>query len=246
MLVTDRELVIHTTPAEKSDTGGDWVGLKYGDLWLCNSVSDADWYSDPVAPWACWHCGQAWCCQDGLARIVKTTTQVVWIAPYYSAIPHIPFARLSKAQFLEHVVIISRDKWDEVAESLPKMPPSDSFPTITNHDIINAFLQLRPSCAIENQWDTFIHHLSTNAIASHPFDLPKAVALVSKLLIALEQPAIVQPHGCFRPLPSNPDSYNTLYFHDESYTEFITSMSDSSEQPVLGNALYFSTHDESG
>jgi hypothetical protein len=134
---------------EPNEKWGVWTGLEFGDWWLCNSITHANRDSDPVAPWACWHCGQAWgCCQHGLARVVTTDRQLVWMGPYYSTERSNPFECLTQKQFIDRAALISRDTWNEMADSTDGMPRSESFPRITNHDVIHLGLQQRPECAI--------------------------------------------------------------------------------------------------
>ncbi|MCA9063706.1 MAG: hypothetical protein KDA96_11625 [Planctomycetaceae bacterium] len=131
MILADLELRIHTVP------DSPWTGLMYGDWWFCNSVEHADWRSDPVAPWTCWDCEQAWCCQHGLARVVTTDCDLLWMAPYFSTQDLNPFSQLRPEQFIDRGALIPRKTWDMLADDIPGMPRSQAFPRMTSHNLIH-------------------------------------------------------------------------------------------------------------
>lgn len=236
MLLIDAKLTIHHEP---NGEHGDWIGLKYGDAWLSNSVLHADWKSEPVAPWACWHCQQAWCCRHGLSRIVKTSRQLVWMTPYYSTQEHAAFEKLSPEQFIADAVVIGRDEWDRLGHDTLGMPLSETFPEITNHDIIQLWLQQRAASARPHERDTFIHHLQCHTIASHPLEILFALSIVQRLLEELQEPPVRMPSGYFQMLPDNAEFFNTLYLDGADFPEFKTTLSEHPHQPVVGNIMYF-------
>lgn len=154
-----------TTTVEHSVDGTAWTGLRYGSLLLSNSVENADWHSDPVCPWACWDCHQAWCAQACLSRVVQTTSQLVFMPPYRNTALCDPD---SNANLLPEALMISVRQWDRIRRHTPALPAKDSFPQITNHDLFHLWLQHRPQCAIEGPYDSLIEHFRSSCVASHP------------------------------------------------------------------------------
>jgi len=188
MLLKDLTLRLH---AELNGSWGQWTGLKCGDWWFCNSIEHADWRSDPVAPWACWHCCQPWCCQHGLARVVTEDEHIVWMTPYYSTEKHNPFRTLRSEQLIVRRALMSRTIWDGLATRTDGMQSSSEFPRITSHDLIHMWLQERPRCAVPAEWDSFPRYMNMNSVTSHPLDKTAAVAIVQTILDELHCPPVV-------------------------------------------------------
>lgn len=225
------------------DGDRDWIGLRYGDTELTNCVDAADWHTQPAAPWACWHCGNAWCCQHRLARIVRTEDQLLWMAPYFSTFEYKAFADIRPEQLFDASLLIDRNDWETNRKVVPSLPPFDSFSLINTHDICHLWLQNRPSFAVPEEWDSLSHHLSRKCIASHPFDLPNAIEIIEKHLNALQCPA-QDLVGRFEELKDDPDSYNTLYFDLEGTPEFIAFLALPSSVVISGR-YYFSPVNDS-
>lgn len=234
MLLSNVNLTLRT---ETNEDWGVWTGLQYGDQWLCNSVEHASWVTDPVAPWACWHCGQAWgCCAGGLAHVVRTDRELVWMPPYYSTDNYDPRDSESFGTPIDFAVIISRDSWDTLAQSVKGMPNSSLFPAITNHDLVQLWLQERPDCAVPRHAESFVNHLCKQAVASHPLEIADAIAAIERVLDELAHPARELSGVQFRSLPADADEYNTMYFFSDQYTEFISTLVQSG-RPVIANRL---------
>ena len=226
------------TTTHRSDFGEEWIGLRYGDTELTNCVSAADWHTQPAAPWACWHCGLAWCCAHRLARIVRTEDQLLWMTPYFSTYECKAFSEIRRDELFDAALLIDRADWESTIKTLPSLPAFESFDLITNHDICYLWLQERPAHAVQNEWDTVSQHIRHHCIASHPFDLQDAIQIIETHLHQLCSPpkGLV---GTFQKIEGDPDAYNTLYFDGKGTPEFIAFLSIFPHFLVISGRYYF-------
>jgi hypothetical protein len=61
---------------------------------------------------------------------------------------------------------------------------------------------------------------------------------VEEVLAELTRPAVTYESGYFRPLPTVPEQFNTFYFFDEEYAEFISAVIEP-QCPVIANRVFF-------
>lgn len=242
IVVRWKAVVLPNSPIQitnhRSEFGEEWVGLKHGEIDLTNNISAADWHTQPAAPWACWHCGQAWCCQHRLSRIVRTTDQMLWMAPYFSTYQYMPYRDIRKEQLFNHSLIIKRADWESVRNTVSLLPPFESFEQIIDHDVCHLWLQERPAYAVEPAWDSLSKHLRNNFIASDPLDLSDAVQIIESQLQCLQRPP-KHLTGTFRSIGDDASQYNTLYLDDPGGSEFVVFMTISPSFPLVSSQKYF-------
>ncbi|HBN77681.1 MAG TPA: hypothetical protein DD473_18090 [Planctomycetaceae bacterium] len=227
------------TSIEFSDEGTQWTGLHYGELFLSNSIENADWKSDPVSPWACWGCEEAWCARICLSRVVRTESQLLFMKPYYKTPLCEPDTDDDSHKLLEDSLLIPFDDWQRVRNIVHELPDVKSFPVITNQDIINLWLQQRQEYAIENEHYTFTQNLRKNCIASHPFSVDQFTSILEEQLDLLNFPP-VEVEGIFDCVTQlfNSEDYNSLYFDLEGLPEFVTHRV-TDHALVIGNEYLF-------
>ena len=217
---------------EQSVDGTEWTGLRYGDLLLSNSVENADWQSDPVCPWACWDCQQAWCAQVCLSHVVRTDSQLIFMPPYRANESCDPTDDDSLHKLLPEALIVPKRRWDEIGRQTPALPNSNSFPQITNHDLFNLWLQHRPPFAVEGPYATLIEHFRANCVASHPLELDHAVEWLHDCQSSLQnEPVFLR--GRLTSVAPEPKNFNTFYFDSDTISELIA-FRVSDMQPLIG------------
>ena len=209
-----------TATVEQSEDGTEWTGLRYGSLLLSNSVENADWKSDPVCPWACWDCQQAWCAEVCLSRVVRTDSQLIFMPPYRANELCDPASGDSSHKLLPESLIIPIRRWDEISGQVHDLPNSNSFPQITNHDLFHLWLQHRPSFAIEEPYVSLTEHFRANCIASHPVDVDHALQWLNDRQLSLQNEPVIQT-GSLNSVAPEPESFNTFYFDSDSIAELI-------------------------
>lgn len=210
-----------TASVEFSVNGTEWTGLRYGDLLLSNSVENADWSSDPVCPWACWDCEQAWCAQVCLSRVVRTQDQLLFMRPYRKSASCDPGDNDVHHKLLPDSLLIPVGDWNRVARSIDALPGFESFPQITNHDVFHLWLQHRPGFAIESlHGGTFLDHFQANCLASHPLEVAPALQVLAEHQSALENEPIPLS-GTLVEVTPDPQAFNTFYFDFETTPELI-------------------------
>tara|TARA_R110002020_G_scaffold273893_5_gene489083 strand:+ start:986 stop:1714 length:729 start_codon:yes stop_codon:yes gene_type:complete len=227
------------TSIEFSDEGTQWTGLHYGELFLSNSIEFADWESDPVSPWACWGCEAAWCARMCLSRVVRTESQLLFMKPYYETSLCKPDSDDDSRRLLKDSLLIPFEDWQRVRIIAQELPEVKTFPVITNHDIINLWLQQRQEYAVETEYCTFTQNLRKNCIASHPFSLDQIVSILEEQLDLLNTPP-VEVEGKFESPPQlfNSEDYHSLYFDFEGLPEFVTHRV-SDRALIIGNEYLF-------
>ena len=221
-----------TTTQEQSVDGTEWTGLRYGDLLLSNSVENADRQSDPVCPWACWDCQQAWCAQVCLSRVVRTDSQLIFMPPYRANEFCDPTDDDSSHKLLPEALIVPIGRWDAIGRQTPALPNSDSFPQITNHDLFHLWLQHRPPFAVEGPYATLTEHFLANCVASHPLELDHAVKWLHDCRSSLQnEPVFLR--GSLASVAPEPENFNTFYFDSDTIPELIA-FRISDMQPLIG------------
>jgi len=221
-----------TTTVEHSADGAEWTGLRYGSLLLSNSIENADWHTDPVCPWACWDCQQAWCAQMCLSHVVRTDSQLIFMPPYRANTICDPAKDDSSHTLLAEALTIPVPQWDHVRSHTPALPTATSFPRITNRDLFHLWLQHRPPFAIEGPNDSLTQHFRANCVASHPMELDQALQWLDDFQSLMQQEPIVQA-GNLNQVTPDLDYFNTFYFDSDTVPELIA-FRINDLQPLIG------------
>lgn len=203
--------------------------LLYGHLQLSNSVDDADWRSDPVMPVICESCWLLSCGRKDSAHVVRTDSQLLWMPPYGD---WDPFDSISDS------LIIKISEWQRVQEECPSLPDVGEFPQITNHDVVQLWLQERPAVAIPGEEQELELHLRKSCVASHPFELDNAIEVIRGHLGVLDQPP-VELFGTFQEVATDPELFNSFFFDGDESPEFAAFSTDSANRLLIANRLVF-------
>ena len=76
-----------------------WTKLFADGVMLSNSIEFAEWRGDLVEPMVCESCWSPGCAMAGLASIVRTSDQLIWLAPSRREIPERWQNMLAQAHF---------------------------------------------------------------------------------------------------------------------------------------------------
>lgn len=195
-----------------------WTRLTGDGIVLSNGVEAADWESDPIFPVVC-ECGSPYCAAYGLARIRRTSTQLVWMPPTHLSQAWPPEEEL-EWRGISDALLIDGEEWDRIAELVTDLPPSQSFSKMSEGDLYRLWLQQRPAWAVERYEDSFVHHLRRHCIASHPLELEDAIAVFEELgerMSGCER----EVDGRLERIDPDPDRYQTFYFDGRGVREFV-------------------------
>ncbi|GAB5442870.1 MAG: hypothetical protein Fues2KO_32190 [Fuerstiella sp.] len=228
-----------TVSVQHSVDGTEWTALRYGSLLLSNSVENADWQSDPVCPWACWDCQQAWCAQVCLSHVVRTDSQLIFMPPYRASELFDPASDDSSHKWLPEALIIPIRRWDEISSQVLALPGSDSFPKITDHDLHHLWLQHRPPFAVEGADVSLAEHFRQNCVASHPVELDHALQWLDDTESSLQNEPVIQTGSLVSVEPA-PESFNTFYFDSATNPELIA-FRVCDMQPLIGGRYILAT-----
>ncbi len=208
------------------------VRLLGDDVELCNSIEHADWLSDPVIPFVCDQCWNRGCGAHGIAHLVRTTTDLLWMPPYASSRVGPPWDEGEEHPSICDAYLINAEEWERIRKDVAHLPAFDSFSTLTNHDLIHLWLQQRPPFGVPSQYETFRRHLRQRVIASHPLEIEAALQWITSFVDELASPPVTQ-HGCFTPISAASDEFNSLYFDGEGLQEWVAFAAAAPHRPVI-------------
>lgn len=239
-LNTQRHTVNRQTYCNRSQEwviGGEevWTRLRYGEIEISNCIDLADWTSAPVVPMVCETCGEAHCFGWN-AHVVRTETQLLWMPAFNGTSMHA--VEDQHYYSINEAFLIDFDDWEATQEYQRNMPPFGSFPVITNHDLYHLWLQHRPKFALPDAYHTWDQHLQQQCVASHPYDLDEARAIVAVLESVLDSPPVEQ-QGSFQRVKVDAESFNTFYFEGEGTPEFPAFSTDKPHRLLIDGEYIF-------
>lgn len=193
---------------------------------LSNWMEIADWVSDPIVPIVCTECLQPGCGFQGLAHVIETDDQVVWMKPFGLSSDRYYCQEIENHQMIRETMIIPREIWDAVAIEHPELPHFDRIFQVTNIDIYYLWIQNLPSFLQQGfrSWipagiPTVLASLEENCVASDPLELDSAMQSVREMLSS--PPETADPmQGSLRRLEELDLPINTFYFDLEGYPEW--------------------------
>lgn len=213
-----------------------WTKLLGDGIELSNCIERADWQAEPVFPFVCDECFSTACAAIGLAKIRRTSTQIVWLPPTSISRSWPPKEELER-RGIQDTYLINRSDWDSHSLQCAELPPADSFPPTNYADLYRLWLQQRPVCAIERYENSFVRHLRANCIASHPLDFAEAVAVLEEFERGWSASDLVFG-GRLEPIAADPDpdAIQTFYFDGRDTPEFMAFTANRPHRLVIAGA----------
>lgn len=191
------------------------------DVELSNCIKFAEWDTDPINPILCSECLIPECGANGMAHVFRTETELIWMPPYQSWRSWPEWDEIELFRSIRETYLFRATEWKRLCQSNSLLPPFESFPVVTNHDLYHLWLQQRPDFAIPSRYESFHHHLQRHVVASHPLEIQPAFDVISSKKDEMNSPAIPQA-GSFVPISEITEEFNSLYFDGDGLQEFIT------------------------
>lgn len=195
----------------------DWTRLKCDQIELSNCVEFTDWDRDPLEPIVCEVCGTSGCGPAGIAHLVRTDNQLLWMQPYDS------FYYETEADLKNHsiadTVMINRAEWDWIASQSSHLPQFESIRRINSLDLLQLWRQQLPNCVKPMHGDSYARHFRMNCIAGHPLDLDAALPILLPLHECrheFEEPLL----GEFIEIEPADESVQSFFFDDDTFAEW--------------------------
>jgi hypothetical protein len=208
---------------------------------LSNWIEIADWVSDPIVPFVCTECFQPGCAFHGLAHVIETDDQVVWMKPYGLSSDRYFCEEIDNDQMIRETMIFPRKIWDAVAIDHPELPHFDRIFQVTNIDLYYLWIQNLPSFLQQGfrSWTreglpTAFARLEENCVAGDPVELDSALKIVREMLLSCpEIPELMR--GSLRRMDDLDLPVQTFYFDLEGYPEWKAFVLDENRALILGN-----------
>ncbi|MAG92883.1 MAG: hypothetical protein CMJ48_03950 [Planctomycetaceae bacterium] len=225
-----------------------WTKLFANGQLLSNSIEYANWNADPTKLWVCEQCWSSGCSGSGLTRIVRLSSQVLWLRP---RLEHIDTDWLDESSFIPTPLLMPRRGWDQLSNEFSEVPAFEELQRPTKIDLFTLWIEEMPDdvrtllphdgLGIDNLSRT----LRRNTLATDPLSFSDSVSVIERIVEAANEDPASQFEGDLLPIDKTTEPITSLFFDGPLVPEW-RAFTTPGHDLVIGNQWVLARHCSEG